>query len=206
MPKKKQTRIESTRSALPDSSLAPESLIDQATIWSVDSTSTLYDAAACASAQNLTQEEWDLVVKSRRTHVHSRLALERLSSLLIGELEPIEIPGIPSGGDLMMYSNMEYRRYAIVGKTLITEGDAIPVYKVKFSLLYPYGMSLGRSYCFYLDVRVGQPVAFQIGDSVEIQVQVDDNVVSRNYTPISGDLSSFEVIIKEKKVFDIPYS
>jgi hypothetical protein len=119
--------------------------------------------------------------------VHSRLALERLSSLLIGELENIEIPGVPDGGDLMMYSNMEYRRYAMVSKTLLTSGDAIPVYKVKFSLLYPY------------DVRVGQP-SFQIGDSVEIQVQIDDLYVSRHYTPISGDLSAFECIIKEKEV------
>jgi hypothetical protein len=196
IPKKKPPKSDSSRSALPNIS-APDSKVGEA-LWSVDSSSTLslYSAASCSSATALSKEEWMLVVKSRRTHVHSRLALERLSSLLIGELENTVIPGVVTDGDMMVYTNQEYRRYAIVSKELLTSGNAVPVYKVKFSLLYPYGIF---SFAYIKDVRAGQPDSFTIGDAVEIQVKVDDHFVSRYYTPISGDLSAFEVIIKERE-------
>jgi hypothetical protein len=77
----------------------------------------------------------------------------------------------------------EYRRYTLTAKTQISE-DAT-YWKLKFTSLYPY------------DVRSGQPTLFLQGQAVEIQIrQTDGTIISRYYTPVHGNLTSFEIIVK----------
>ncbi|KAJ3209825.1 hypothetical protein HK099_008428 [Clydaea vesicula] len=136
----------------------------------------------------LTDSEWNNVVRSRRTHVHTRLALERLSSLLVGEIENIEYKGNNTVISSNSFCREEYRRYSIVEKTPLTREGSTVYWKIKFSLLYPY------------DVRERQPMKFKTGESVEIQVRLaNGNILSRYYTPINGSPTSFEIILKEKK-------
>ncbi|KAJ3280011.1 hypothetical protein HK104_000992 [Borealophlyctis nickersoniae] len=102
---------------------------------------------------------------------------------MVGELRPppssssaSDQPGAPA------LDPYEYRRYAMISKTLLTPGATkTPVYKFKFSLLYPFANSTGQQSPPYLP-----------GQAVEIQARIDGQLVSRYYTafeatPGSGD-------------------
>ncbi|KAJ3118735.1 hypothetical protein HDU96_009324 [Phlyctochytrium bullatum] len=143
------------------------------------------------SFPSLTEAEWRQVVKARRPHVHSRLAIEKLSTLLVGELVgdngfPLFVEGGQGGqAGLTMFSPDEYRRYAIV-ETVIESGAGTnqAVFRVKFCTLYPH------------DTRLNEPKVFIPGQCVEIQARVNNKYVSRYFTPISGNPACFEVLIK----------
>lgn len=178
------------------------------------------------NASFMTSEDWAVVERSRRTHgniqqggkeemtvkrdiksnnpftllVHTRMALERLSTILVGEIQHvIEVPNglgdtkMPSqitlenastdGEEGMRFDASEYRRYTLTDKTQLTE-DA-KYWKLKFASLYPY------------DVRSGQPAVFLQGQAVEIQIRLSDGtIISRYYTPVHGSLTAFEIIVK----------
>lgn len=121
-------------------------------------TTTSEDAVAYAmqNASYLTQEDWILVEKSRRTHIHSRLALERLSKILVGEIvadhRDTVVSSSSSNGlrpdqmtvaavDGVPFDAFEYRRYTLTEKVLLTDdGKAnVAIWKIKFTALYPYG-------------------------------------------------------------------
>ncbi|KAI8850378.1 hypothetical protein BC829DRAFT_442200 [Chytridium lagenaria] len=133
----------------------------------------------------ISEYEWRHVVKARRPHVHTRLAIEKLSTLLVGELVGDgNVPMFVEGSGAV-FSPLEYRRYAIIESTLESgPGTQTAVYKIKFCTLYPH------------DARLNEPKVFLPGQCVEIQARVSNKYVSRYFTPISGNPSSFEVMIK----------
>ena len=112
---------------------------------------------------------------SRRTHVHTQLAVKKLSSLLIGQISH------PTNE----FDPLEYRRYGLVEKTSLDSAS-----RLKFCLLYPY-----------TDGRVNEPIEFLPGQSVQICVKVKGRnggkeLITRYFTPISGSLTSFEIECK----------
>ncbi|KAJ3054474.1 hypothetical protein HK102_011516, partial [Quaeritorhiza haematococci] len=129
---------------------------------------------------SLTEAEWKRVLRARRPHVHTRLAIQKLSTLLVGEIQH------PSGKAAGAYDPSEYRRYALVESQLVTTASTVlnPVYKLKFALLYPY------------DYRTSSPPLFLPGQCIEIQCRIGGSYVSRYYTPVNGGPSGFEVIMK----------
>ncbi|KAI8799769.1 heme peroxidase [Cladochytrium replicatum] len=150
----------------------------------------------------LTNEEWKALQKSRRTHQHGKTAFKKITSLMVGEI--VQADGRPlnplQGGEdrLAPFDPSEYRRYALVRKELLTSKNGkstTPVYLCRFALLYPYTSR-----------RDNEPEDdFSAGQCVEIQVGVETSsgggekkpeYISRYYTPISGNLRSFEVMIK----------
>ncbi|KAJ3305722.1 hypothetical protein HDV03_001130 [Kappamyces sp. JEL0829] len=120
-------------------------------------------------------EEWALVLRARRTHVHTRLAMERLTSFICGRLatkEPYD------------FDPDEPRRYAMVRIDLDSASEIGSVYRIKFALLYPF------------DKRAGEPDRFWPGQSIRISWHSDGQVHSTYYSPISGNLKAFEVLVK----------
>ena len=59
-----------------------------------------------------------------------------------------------------------------------------PVFQLRFVLLYPF------------DTRGNEPRQFRGGECVEIQSRINNQYVSRFYTPVSGSPVAFEVLIK----------
>ncbi|KAI8801948.1 hypothetical protein BJ742DRAFT_835062 [Cladochytrium replicatum] len=180
------------------------------------------------------------IQRSRRPHVHTRVAIERLSSLLVGEIErppaPGRLPGSPSsrsspynsyqtisGGQnaAPLLDPYEYRRYALTEKVLIsghTAGDTrkagsdskeCPTYKLRFCLLYPFTPSGETSAAEAEQQRADMMKPFIPGECIELQIRSGGpasrasymagggkKVVSRYYTPISGNMMAFEVYVK----------
>ncbi|KAJ1344723.1 hypothetical protein BSLG_000246 [Batrachochytrium salamandrivorans] len=148
--------------------------------------------SSIASQRHMVDEEWQYIVRARRTHVHTRLAIKKLSTLIVGRLVT------SSGSDSRVSSNSsllsptevlfeptEYRRYALVSSVLETpQGTVTPIYRLKLCLLYPY------------DVRSGEPKHFFPGQSIELQARVNGNFISRFYTPIKGNPTCFEIFVK----------
>ncbi|KAJ2995293.1 hypothetical protein HDV02_000896 [Globomyces sp. JEL0801] len=133
---------------------------------------------------NIDEKEWAIILRARRTHVHSKLAIKRLSSFLCGEL----ITKSVKDEDVLPFDRFEHRRYAIVAilpeNPDPTDQSGTPVYRIKFSLLYPF------------DTRDGEPTSFLLGQSVKIQYYKNGQCYSNYYTPINGNLATFEVIVK----------
>nr|KAJ3417900.1 hypothetical protein HK105_000617 [Polyrhizophydium stewartii] len=148
---------------------------------------------------NLTETDWQRLVKARRTHVHTRVAIQRLSQLLVGELVPSSeaLDNQNSSHTLMsdlarsprLFDRFEYRRYALTAKEMVTShSTATPIFKLRFCLLYPY------------DVRDGAPREFLPGECIEIQTRISNRLVSRYYTPLpGGDLTVFEIHVKNMR-------
>ncbi|KAJ3009338.1 hypothetical protein HKX48_008023 [Thoreauomyces humboldtii] len=140
----------------------------------------------------LTQADWYRIHKARRTHVHSKLAIMRLSSLLVGEITSPE-KSISDGDTAChltdrQFDRYEYRRYGLTQRELltrVTDGVSVPIWRLRFCLLYPY------------ETREGQQEEFQPGQSVEIQVRVHGVPSSRYYTPVSGNLTAFDIWVKQ---------
>lgn len=135
----------------------------------------------------LTDQECNVLTKSRRTNVHSRLALERLSSLMVGQLSAtkrIESQASPSEDNNFTFSCSEYRRFALVSKTLKSESINHIVWNMKFTLLYPF------------DVRESQPVEFSPGEMIEMQIRtLNGEIINKLFYPMNGDLSCFEILV-----------
>ncbi|KAJ3306089.1 hypothetical protein HDU76_004907, partial [Blyttiomyces sp. JEL0837] len=148
----------------------------------------------------ISENEWKLLVKARRTNVHSKLAIEKLSSLMVGEISQEEREQTnllgggfrflggdddENGGSGIEFSPMEYRRYALIDTQLVSEVNCQnPVYKQKFCILYPF------------DTRKNEPTEFLPGQCIEIQMKVKNTIISRYYTPQSGSPTCFEVHVK----------
>ncbi|KAJ3149489.1 hypothetical protein HK101_002034 [Irineochytrium annulatum] len=129
---------------------------------------------ADSQQHSLTQSDWRLILKARRTNVHSFNAIKRLASFMVGTIAADSSP------------SDEYRRYAITAKTVVSrDGAHSPTYLIRLGLLYPTRESM-------------QEPCFQAGDAVELQVRVGDQVVSRYYTPIGGNPVAFEILVKVK--------
>ncbi|KAJ1548416.1 hypothetical protein HK405_003286, partial [Cladochytrium tenue] len=73
-----------------------------------------------AGVPPLTDDERRLVIKARRTNVHSRLAIEKLSSLMVGVVA--ESAGMPEDTPAP-FSPLEYRRYALIESRIERSGS-----------------------------------------------------------------------------------
>jgi hypothetical protein len=140
---------------------------------------------------NFSNEDWTLIQRARRTHVHTKLAIERLASLVIGEIETQSFRNgscVTIDSDERQFDIYEYRRYAITKFDLESPPNATnPFVRLRFCLLYPY------------DTRSNQPKQFLPGQCIEIEVRLSDGSrISRYYTPIEGNLNAFDVMIKIK--------
>ncbi|KAJ1550083.1 hypothetical protein HK096_008834, partial [Nowakowskiella sp. JEL0078] len=81
----------------------------------------------------------------------------------------------------------EYRRYTLTSKKLVSIANSgNPVYLCRFAQLFPF------------NGRQNEPEEeFSAGQCVEIQVVLDSKkLVARYYTPISGTIKAFDVMIK----------
>ncbi|KAJ1569819.1 hypothetical protein HK096_000952, partial [Nowakowskiella sp. JEL0078] len=140
----------------------------------------------------ITTEEMKMIQKARRIHKHSQKAGDKIKSLIVGELVThtgISLPVQEFGKPIVSpFDPFEYRRYALTSRKLVSPQSPThtsPVYLCHFVLLYPF------------QGRLNEPEEeFSAGQSVEIQVQTDDNIVSRYYTPISGTIKAFDIMIK----------
>ncbi|KAI8893120.1 hypothetical protein BC833DRAFT_569496 [Globomyces pollinis-pini] len=142
-----------------------------------------------------TAQDWTFIQRSRRTHVHTKLAIEKLSSMFVGRLvnyDDVMYDDSTNHSDTSFiergFNPSEYRRYTITQKEMepITLGSRL-VIRLRFCLLYPY------------DLRKNQPIGFQPGQCLEIQARIGSERISRYYTPINGDLNSFEIIVQVEK-------
>ncbi|KAJ3217556.1 hypothetical protein HK099_005430 [Clydaea vesicula] len=142
---------------------------------------------AAKNAEILTEMEWNTIVKARRTHIHTKLAIEKLASLLIGELQA------DTGGNSRMtldtrspkeFDRFEYRRYGLIQKRVSSDPTSKNlILNLKFCDLYPFL------------VKENEPVKFKAGECIEIQIRINGSWVSRYYTPM-GTLKCFEINIK----------
>ncbi|KAJ3407769.1 hypothetical protein HDV05_005309 [Chytridiales sp. JEL 0842] len=165
--------------------LNPESTQQTLPLHTGPAPSISTSSSLASNFPNLSELEWKQLVKARRTHVHSRLAIEKLSELMVGFIEGSEDQ--PSddtfGGPL--FTPFEYRRYALVDSQLSSgAGTNTPVYRQKFCILYPH------------DTRSNEPTHFLPGQCVEIQCRVKGRFISRYYTPVAGTPACFEIEIK----------
>ncbi|KAI8807569.1 hypothetical protein BJ742DRAFT_739693 [Cladochytrium replicatum] len=158
----------------------------------------------------LTESELKHLLRARRPHVHTKTAIQKLSTFLVGQLVPSQsalMDGTAAKGGL---DPTEYRRYALVENTLLNEGCAATakmsnvagvVHRLKFVLLYPSDPSRAAA-------RKDDLTPFLPGECVEIQARVTVKSsdtgksgmqwVSRYFTPLSGSPACFEVYIKFK--------
>ncbi|KAJ3181008.1 hypothetical protein HDU87_001658 [Geranomyces variabilis] len=175
-------RAPSTRSVSPSEGRAPSSTYGNNSILQELKLAPLMD-----------ERDWKLVVRSRRTHVHTRLAIQKLSNLLVGELVPDSnsVSGSansPAAAEelspLRDFDPHEYRRYALVENTPLT--PLAPIVKFRFCLLYPY------------DLRANEPEVIYPGQSIEICARINNKLVTRYYCPSGhiGGLSMLEILVK----------
>ncbi|KAJ3272619.1 hypothetical protein HDV01_005366 [Terramyces sp. JEL0728] len=135
------------------------------------------------------EQDWTYIQRARRTHVHTRLAVQKLASLCVGEIRQDYTPYSASenqGNQIgRPFDPSEYRRYALTKVSNETpQGAQKGYFRFRFCILFPY------------DIRDNQPINFLPGQAIEIQVRINGERISRFYTPISGDLNAFEVLIK----------
>ena len=196
---------------LPNSVVAPPELNRTTISRNLDTVST-HSAVAITPANDLeladdlqddpspiSEADWKCLVRARRTHVHTRMAIQKLSSMLVGEIVSYQgaTQRFASSATLneeeddemsmkRMFDPCEYRRYAMTLKELVTsDKSSTPVYKVRFCLLYPY------------DKRHDSPRGFMPGEHIQLQMRIQGEIVSRFYTPmVGGDLSCFECFVQ----------
>ncbi|KAL7753892.1 DOMON domain-containing protein frrs1L [Sorochytrium milnesiophthora] len=124
----------------------------------------------------ITANDWKFIIATRHLHFHSRQAIAKLQTLVVGRLEPSQ---------RQKYQQEEYRRYALTAKHRISPDGVLPlVYKVRFCLLYPN------------ETYPEEPLFFLPGQAVQIQLRTKRKIVTRYYTPLNGNMTAFEVIVK----------
>ncbi|KAI9151064.1 hypothetical protein H9P43_009679 [Blastocladiella emersonii ATCC 22665] len=143
---------------------------------------------ASIAESRITQHEWERVLASRRTNIHSRAAIAKLMTMAVAR--------IPEAGHA--YSKFEFRRYALTQKTLMSppsDGASPAGYHLTFCLLYPH------------EAYPDEPSFFLPGHTIEIRLWLSRAMtrraghdgspyVTRYYTPISGNATHFTIAIK----------
>ena len=181
----------------PDTTAAPYGGLSRADILAVRR-NTIYksEIASAETDQDdqiqFTSEDWSAVQKSRRTHVHTRLAIQKLASLVVGVLKTnpksrqsaVTIQDDDMGE--IRFDADEYRRYAITRVDYESSPQASkPFVRMRFCTLYPY------------DTRIGLPKKFEPGECIEIAVKLlSGEWISRYYSPVCGDMNAFEINFK----------
>ncbi|KAI8901730.1 hypothetical protein BC833DRAFT_562250 [Globomyces pollinis-pini] len=151
--------------------------------------SVLYNDNASVSSMNqssapdslpFTQRDCVAIQRARRSYRHSRLAIKKLSNMLVGKIDDHSSSMITLDGEEIVSSPNEYRRYALTKHQVLSSG-AKPVFLVRFCAIYP---------------QQQRNVKFRPGHTVEIQVRLSSGErVSRYYAPVSGDMDAFEIFV-----------
>jgi hypothetical protein len=169
----------------------PYNGLSRADIISVTRRTSVSSLSQIGRVRCITEQDWAKVRKARRTHVHTRLAIERLASMIVGELEhdlDQDYSTLSSKSTLIgdcdtPFSPYEYRRYAIVAQEQVDDTTL----RIKFCLVYPF------------DIRTKQPKSFLAGQYVELQTKLPTGSrITRSYYPINGDITSFEILLDTK--------
>lgn len=136
----------------------------------------------------LSEGDWKMIIKSRKPHVHSKSAMEKLSSFFIGTLATPPYKGfgvppaeslLPSGYTDANFSPHEYRRYAL----LATQEIADSVLELRFSLLYPH------------DRRIREPINFLPGQVIQFQARINNSEITASYYPVlDGNMQHFKIL------------
>ncbi|KAI9151177.1 DOMON domain-containing protein frrs1L [Blastocladiella emersonii ATCC 22665] len=122
-------------------------------------------------------EDWRMIVEARNQHFHSAQAIDKLKDLVVAKLD--------TGDDEPKFVKNEYRRYALTAKELLSNENAdAEVFRLKFCLLYPN------------EVYAEEPLFFLPGQAIELQVRIRGKFVSRYYTPVSGNMAVFDMVVK----------
>ncbi|KAJ1558826.1 hypothetical protein HK096_002856 [Nowakowskiella sp. JEL0078] len=211
LPKQINIKGAKTRTNTPAIPIASEN-VNQLTTRNARPTSAQWRAveqlANVEYARYFTETEWTLINKSRRPHLHTRNAIDKLSSLIVGEItkgdkdkEIVLASADPEASTTVQFSPFEYRRYAMTEKTLVSGSNAnSPVYKLKFCLLYPFTAGADSEALAKFLLRPFYP-----GQCVEMQITISAKgqerrkVTSRYYTTVTGNLMAFEIIVKIKR-------
>jgi hypothetical protein len=169
----------------------PYNGLSRADIISVTRRSSVSSLSQIGRVRSITEQDWAKVRKARRTHVHTRLAIERLASMIVGELQhdveqdlgTLSSKSTLIGDSDVPFSPFEYRRYAVVAQETVDETTM----RIKFCLVYPF------------DIRTKQPKSFLAGQYVELQSKLPTGGrIARSYYPINGDITSFEILLDMK--------
>ncbi|KAI8892212.1 hypothetical protein BC833DRAFT_626048 [Globomyces pollinis-pini] len=127
-----------------------------------------------------TQRDCVAIQRARRSYRHSRLAIKKLSNMLVGKINDHSSSMITLDGEANDSNPNEYRRYALTKHQILTS-ESKPVFLVRFCAIYP---------------KQQRNVKFRPGHTVEIQVRLSSGErVSRYYAPVSGDMDAFEVFV-----------
>jgi hypothetical protein len=137
------------------------------------------------------EDDWLAIQRARRTHVHTRQAIQKLATLVVGKLiTGTSIPqSLPLRGNWIEakpFDPFEYRRYALTSAKVESSPSASrPIVRFRFCNLYPY------------DIRENERLAFESGEAIEIQIRLSNGErISRYYTPLNGDMNGFEILVK----------
>ncbi|KAI8901874.1 hypothetical protein BC833DRAFT_59460 [Globomyces pollinis-pini] len=151
--------------------------------FSVDSKNESLFEQATKSNALITKSDFTSILRARRTHVHTKRAIEKLSKLVIGTLsQKQETAGNASNA----FDPDEYRRYALTKIEILSQPhEPKRTLLMKFCLLYPFG------------TRVDYPKSFLAGQCIELQIRLPSGKrICRYYTPINGDLNAFEILVR----------
>jgi hypothetical protein len=113
-----------------------------------------------APISSFTEDDWVAIQRARRTHVHTRLAIQKLATLVVGEMKTLtrnsqDLTSTSLTDDSEnVFDPHQYIRYAITGKTIESPtSSTAPFFRLRFCVLYPY------------DTRSGQPSYFLPGNA-----------------------------------------
>ncbi|KAL7753910.1 DOMON domain-containing protein frrs1L [Sorochytrium milnesiophthora] len=163
-------------SAVPDSRTSFITMASQSSLSGSALTSKGFAHRNFSADQRITATDWRLIIASRQLHFHSKSAIAKLQTLIVGRMDPLHHG---------KFERDEYRRYALTAKEQISAAGAdAPVYKLRFCLLYPN------------EAYDEEPLFFLPGQAVQLQVRHGGKLVSRYFTPINGNMTMFEAIVK----------
>ncbi|ORZ38906.1 hypothetical protein BCR44DRAFT_90364 [Catenaria anguillulae PL171] len=141
----------------------------------------------------LTRAEWNQVVTTRRTNVHSPMAQSKMQSMVIGRLQA------PAG----IFDPLEYRRYALVHKSSLssTPQAARSTILVRFAELYPSASSapafLLPGHVIEIRMRVPKLQLRKLESQTGHKLSVPKSGwISRYFTPLDGNMSCFSIAVK----------
>ncbi|KAI9104081.1 hypothetical protein DFS34DRAFT_606888 [Phlyctochytrium arcticum] len=169
-------------------------------------------------SSGFTEKEWKLIMKSRRTHVHTPSAISRLTTLLVGELvSPGQSGTLARGHDGTMS-----RKRLVDGSDNLSSDKAVSrkessasshsrsstpwtpaEYRryalVSSTLVSPQGHSPAvyrlRFTLLYPNAYPSPPDFFP-GQVIQLQTRVQSRIETRFYTPIEGNMGGFDIIVK----------
>ncbi|TPX46580.1 hypothetical protein SeLEV6574_g03153 [Synchytrium endobioticum] len=168
-----------------------------------------FPAQIPAALSSLTRKDWEMIQSTRKPHVHTRLAIKRLSSMIVGEMSPsaphrVIVPPSP----YRAFSPYEYVRYAVThvvrivataskNTTLASTRPSTPTPSVSNLQNHKngpviksdgetwYRVRFARLYPF--DRREGEPKELMVGSRMEIQFSIAGSTSNSSLNVSNGE-------------------